>query len=214
MNITQMTTLSNSGDLVQDLLFFVNATSEQGSALYQKERIRIAAEWSLKHYSGDLIEIGAYIGETTVVLCELARKYHRKVIVVDPWAQGTQNCVSDEYEQFCQRTAQYGDVLHVIRASSVEEKTIETIKASKLAFAFIDGLHTVQACQSDYEAVKHCEGVICVDDLVPDQSLLNLFYNMADSSQRTHFAFHHRQFREGFLIPVISPLVSHVVEVD
>jgi Methyltransferase domain len=132
----------------------------------QRERISQVAELNIQRYEGDLIEIGAFKGETTKLLCEVARVHSRRVIVVDPWQTGTQDCDGGEFQTFLQNVAPYLDLLDVIRASSMDPKVISEIAKRTLAFAFVDGHHSYEACLSDIRAVRHTLGMIAVDDLI------------------------------------------------
>jgi hypothetical protein len=71
-------------------------------AVRQRDRLSWVAEWRARTYPGDFVEIGAYMGETTVRLAQVAQAYGRRVIVVDPWQVGTQNCEGHEYDIFPQ----------------------------------------------------------------------------------------------------------------
>ena len=170
-----------------------------GSA-QQIERISKLADWCAEKYEGDFIEIGSYIGETTKELTKLARKYHRRVIVVDPWETGTQNCKGWEYDKFIENTKPYRDVLDIIRDSSFNKKTVNMIKSRKLCFAFIDGLHTYPACLSDILTVNHTSGVIAVDDILSSNNLLLAFERGAYLTSR--IPMHHKLCREGYLSPL------------
>src|SRR6056300_611996 len=75
----------------------------------QRERLKKICELSLENTDGDILEIGAHIGLTTQIFCELAKKYNRKVIVVDPW-NGQQEGNQMVYEQFKKNTESYNDV--------------------------------------------------------------------------------------------------------
>ncbi len=135
----------------------------QGSA-YQKERIASVAECCVREHPGDIIEIGCYVGETTRYLCQVARRHGRRVIAVDPWEIGTQNCQGGEYEAFLKSVEEFRDIVDIVRLSSLSPDAIRQIRSRELAFAFVDGLHNYEACLSDIRTVSHCHGVIAVDD--------------------------------------------------
>ena len=132
----------------------------------QRDRIRAVAELSVQRHEGDLIEIGAYKGETTRHLCEVAQRYSRRVLVVDPWQTGTQDCDGGEFETFLQNVEPYLGLVDIIRASSVAPEVISEISNRKLAFSFVDGHHSYDACLSDICAVRNTLGMIAVDDLI------------------------------------------------
>jgi methyltransferase family protein len=135
-------------------------------ATKQRERISAVAELNIQRHEGDLIEIGAFKGDTTRHLCAVAQRYSRRVIVVDPWQTGTQDCDGGEFEAFLRNVEPYLDLVDIIRASSVDPKVIGEIATRKLAFAFVDGHHSYDACLSDIGMVRHTLGMIAVDDLI------------------------------------------------
>ena len=134
-------------------------------SLYQRERLYEMAEYSCQNYKGDLIEIGGYLGETTVILAKVAKKYNRKVIVVDPWEKGTQNCDGTQYDIFINNTKDYKEYIEIYRESSLTDELRNKIKKHNLCFSFVDGLHTFPAAYFDINTVNHTNGVICLDDI-------------------------------------------------
>jgi len=175
---------------------FKLATHMHGSN-QQRQRIALIAELCAQRYPGDLVEIGAYIGQTTVRLAEVARKYHRRVIAVDPWEPGTQNCEGWEYDAFLQNIEPYADIVDVVRASSLDKSTKALIAKRPLCFAFVDGLHTYDACLSDICTVAHA-GIIVVDDVLWSDELMRAFRHGAYKTRR--IPVHHPLCREGYLI--------------
>ena len=139
---------------------------------HHRERIRKTAEWAAKNYEGDIVEIGALRGEQTVHLCEVARKYNRKVIVVDPWnvdANGVEEPLNymsaNDYQIFLEVTKDYSDVLEVIRKPSSDKEVFDKIENRQLCFAWGDGCHTSKGLINDLTLVKHCGGVVGIDDI-------------------------------------------------
>lgn len=139
-----------------------------------RERIRRIAAFACEHYDGDLLEIGGYTGETTKLLASVAREYGRRVLVVDPWKAGTQNCCGREYPQFLKNTLPYADIVDVVRLESQHENAVSAIRGRALAFAFVDGLHTYEAAGSDVAACDHA-AIICMDDIRWNDGLRRLF---------------------------------------
>jgi len=160
-----------SKTLSEELLSLQCPSAYQHGGARQRERIRSVAELNVQKHQGDLIEIGAYKGETTRHLCEVARRHSRRVIVVDPWQTGTQDCDGEEFDTFLQNVEPYLDLLDIIRASSVDSEVISQLARRKLAFAFVDGHHSYEACLSDICAVRHTLGMIAVDDLIIDPQI-------------------------------------------
>lgn len=139
-----------------------------------RERIADIARFACEHFGGDLLEIGGYAGETTRLLAEIAREYGRRVLVVDPWEPGTQNCCGKEYPQFLRNTLAYADIIDVVRLPSQHENAFNAIRGRTLAFAFVDGLHTYDGAASDLFACDHA-AVICMDDIRWNDGLKRLF---------------------------------------
>ncbi|NIV30556.1 MAG: hypothetical protein GWN58_13960, partial [Anaerolineae bacterium] len=125
----------------------------------QRWRLGLVAELGVLNWPGDLIEIGAFVGGTTVRLAELAALYDRRVIVVDPWEDA-----ENYYKQFQFNIRRVSEHVDVWRMSSLDEQVRERLADRQLCFAFVDGLHTYEACAHDIATVAHAP-VIAVDDL-------------------------------------------------
>jgi len=139
---------------------------------FYRERAAKCAEWSAVNYEGDLIEIGAHHGKTTVLLAKIAKEHNRKLIVIDPWNGGVEAfdgnieyMHGDEYEIWCENTKDYSDVIELYRLPSQSPELPAILKEKQLCFAWVDGSHTTQALENDLELVQHCDGVIGVDDI-------------------------------------------------
>lgn len=120
----------------------------------------------LPSVEGDILEIGALTGTTTKVLCETAKKFNRQVFVVDPW-NGSEAGGEEQYNIFKERTRGY-DNLTVIRLDSNSPEAVEKIQQMKLAFGFVDGLHTFSYALKDLQSVEKAivrGGIICLDDI-------------------------------------------------
>ena len=121
----------------------------------------------LKH-PGNIVEIGAGLGETTKHLLKLAHKYDRKVIVIDPFEHGW-NEMAESYgkpyplEGFHQNVKEHKDrlVIHQINSLSCEAEIV--CENENIAFAFIDGLQYKGAVLNDLY-IAYGAYVICIDD--------------------------------------------------
>jgi predicted O-methyltransferase YrrM len=114
---------------------------------------------------GDILEIGALEGSTTVAFLEVAKKYKRKVYVIDPY-NGNQEGNDQIFETFKKRTKGY-DNLVFLKEPSQSDMAISLMENSKFAYSFIDGLHNYYALISDISASflsTSIGGVLCVDD--------------------------------------------------
>lgn len=134
-------------------------------ALENRPRLKRVAELCAKTWPGDLIEIGLGHGKTTIIFAEIARKYGRKVIGVDPFTVMGTGWGDDYYDTYMKITEPWRDFIDLIKLSSMSPEAMAAIKARDLCFAYVDGLHTYGACLSDILTVGHCKGIIAVDDL-------------------------------------------------
>lgn len=127
--------------------------------------VRIARE-AMLYAPGDIAEIGAMEGDSTVPFCEIAEQFGQHVLAVDPWTPKTQNCRGHEYDVFMDRTARWrvNGVLKVLRAPSRSAEAIRALAYMQWAFALVDGLHKYDAVLSDVLAVQRAR-VICLDDM-------------------------------------------------
>ena len=135
---------------------------EQGGMRMQ-ERLAWLASVCASLTDGDLVEIGAYEGLTTMQLVPIAKRFRRRVIAIDPW-DGVQVGGEIQYERFQENLHGYEDVLSIVRQRSQDATVVEMLKSIPLCFVFVDGLHSYEAVQSDLAAVGHCGGLVAVDD--------------------------------------------------
>ena len=148
-----------SAEVFDDILRIVGGTGLES-------RLIPVARYCAERFLGDLVEIGCQFGDTTVKLAGIARVYDKRVVAVDPWEKGTQNCrTGREYDEFLRKTHRFEDIVDVVRLSSFSPGAVEYVRGRDLCFAYVDGLHTYDACLSDIQATAHCAGVIAVDDV-------------------------------------------------
>ena len=166
----------------------------------QPERLMLIAGLCAGRFPGDLAEIGAQKGITTVRLLDVAREHDRRVIVVDPWTPGTQDCRGHEYAIFEQATAEYNDILDVVRLPSQDSQAIEELMAQPLSFSYVDGLHQHGPALCDIMAVRHTEGVIAVDDVRVFAGVRAAFEQAAVLLGRTPIYRPELGIREGYLV--------------
>lgn len=119
---------------------------------------------------GNILEVGAYTGESTQIYLKYAKTYNRHVIVVDPW-DGKQEGNSSVYNIFLQNVLNKVDIperLLIHRLCSDDPKIPQLLLQEKFAFVFLDGLHTYKAIKSDIALVLNKitkGGIICIDDI-------------------------------------------------
>jgi predicted O-methyltransferase YrrM len=170
-------------------------SAQSRGSTYLRERLTIVAERMARDQAGDLLEIGCLNGSTTVRLAQVARLHGRRVIAVDPWEPGTQNCTGAEYGQFLTAIAPYADIVDVVRKDSRDPDAIAYIKARPLCFAFVDGLHEYQACLSDIWACHHAH-LIVVDDITWNEGVRRAWNEGTSTRQRVELPPLH----EGYIL--------------
>ena len=163
----------------------------------QRKRLKEICELALNKHEGNILEIGAHIGLTTQIFCELARKYNRKMYVIDPW-NGQQQGGKEQYKQFVKNTEEYNDVLIVTRESSQLESSRNLIKETTFAFCFVDGLHTKEACRYDIESCITQKGIIAVDDTTWSPGLIDLIPEFSGKYNRENVI--NGKIRESYII--------------
>ena len=131
---------------------------------YLRERIATIAERCARDWEGDLVEIGCLNGSATVLLARVARLYNRRVIAIDPWQIGTQNCDGGEYEIFAKTIFEHRDIVDVLRLDSRDVQVKDYLAKRELCFGYVDGLHTYEAAKIDIANCSHAR-IVCVDDL-------------------------------------------------
>ena len=164
----------------------------------QRERLAGIADFCASRFSGDLVEIGACRGETTRLLGQVARKHGRRLVVIDPWVLGSQDCSSDEYETFLKNTEDIRDVLDVWRESSTDKGVVKRLSARQLCFSFVDGWHVLHACLSDIISSGHAKGVIAIDDTRYNHDLLFSVRRGAKKLNRPNI-LQHNWHRESYI---------------
>ena len=177
---------------------------ESGS--YQnRPRLKRVAEYCVQHWPGDLVEIGLLHGNTTKILAEVARQHGRRVIGIDPFEPPHPGASygKDYYQVFLRNIEPWCEIIDVIKLSSLDPKAIAAVKARALCFAYVDGLHTYDACFSDIKTVAHCRGIIAVDDIHVQygfaEQLLHAFHDGAVLLDRVPVDC--AISREGYLVP-------------
>ena len=125
----------------------------------------------IKNTDGNLIEIGGGHGENTVLFAEIADKYNRKVLVIDPFESGWDNMPSGyrgyTYKGFLKTVHKFKDRIYVFFHPSQDEECYTAIESIRpISFAYVDGLQYKSAVISDLNMMAHFNvPLIVVDDM-------------------------------------------------
>ena len=121
---------------------------------------------SLQKLPGDIIEIGAFMGGGTAKLAKFARKYGKKVYVIDTFEPGLDQTTSKSgvtacavYEAFLQGHS----MLEVYQKTTRDFENIVTIKEDSMKvrfdeeqrfiFGFVDGCHQSAYVENDFHTI-------------------------------------------------------------
>jgi predicted O-methyltransferase YrrM len=156
----------------------------QGS-IYQSERIFLIAQYCTQGWNGDLIQLGFQGREATKKLAELAKKSHRRLVIVPLAEAETKEGSSNWEETLFNDIEQYRDVVSIIQPGSLTEDTIESIQHQEFCFAFIDGFETYDTCLTAIKTVACCSGVIAVDNTSESQEISRAFLQGSELANRS-----------------------------
>lgn len=152
--------------------------ADEGLALHD------AAERAAK--IGDLLEIGTYCGKSTIYLAAAAATADRVVVTVDHHRGSEEQQPGWEYHDPALVDPRVGlmDTLpamrHTLHAAGVEDRVIAIVGRSPavarlwntpVGLVFIDGGHTDEHAQGDYEGWAHHVapgGLLVIHDVFPD----------------------------------------------
>ena len=133
------------------------------------ERIAMILPAILETLDGNVLEIGAGEGITTLPMLEIAKQFDRQVLVIDPWETATEKPAGYgqySYRNFIERTKGFTNMT-VCKHSSHDKLVSQYMsKVSPFAFAFVDGLQLEYAVLSDlFLCSSYQVDVRCVDDI-------------------------------------------------
>lgn len=134
------------------------------------ERFSFLLDRLLAFTPGNLIEVGAGAGMTTKILLEAAKKYDRKVLVIDPFEDGWKSIPSTygepyPFKKFLHNVKDY-DNLVLCKHESLSYQAVDAIRELlPCAFVFLDGLQFRDNVYNELNmmAMRNAS-VICVDD--------------------------------------------------
>lgn len=164
--------------------------------IQHSERVFAVAQYAIR-FPGDLCEIGCMIGTMTARLGAIAKAHDRRVIAIDPWQKGAQNCEGWEYEAFLDNTEVVKDAIEVIRATSQSREAARRVQPRALCFGFVDGSHEYPDCYSDIMLLAHAP-IVCVDDVLWNGVVRQAFAEAAGRLGKRIIA--HEMAKEGYLV--------------
>lgn len=151
-----------------------------------EEGLALCAAAGAVEVDGPLLEVGSYLGKSTLYLAAAARERGRVVVTVDHhrgseehqsgWAYHDPELVDpatgrvDTLPGF-RRTIALGGVEDVVVAVVARSEVLAGLWGTPLAFVFLDGSHTEASAQRDYEAWSpHLTvgGVLAIHDVISD----------------------------------------------
>ena len=150
---------------------------DEGTALYEAARAAIP---------GLIVEVGSYLGKSTLYLAAAARERGGQVLTVDHhrgseehqpgWEYHDPALVDDEVGLIdtlpgFRRTIARAGAEDVVVAVVARGETLAALWSGPLAFVFLDGSHTDESAQRDYDGwTPHVAdgGVLAIHDVFPD----------------------------------------------
>lgn len=164
----------------QQYTFVVDALRRAGSGRVgngphgRRERFAASVGRIARELKGNIVEIGAGVGDSTLLFTSEAEAIGNKVLVIDPWPEifdGRNNVYT--YQQFCRVTGHPDNpCLVVCRSSSGDTAAMYAVaEIMPIAFGFADGLQeTKEDVLKDLLLLASCDtDVICVDDMHKQQ---------------------------------------------
>lgn len=142
-------------------------TSPEGRMVRFKELF----DYLLLSHTGNLCEVGAGAGLTTRIMLDAAKRYNRRVLVIDPF-EDEWNTMPDGYGKpypfsvFADNTVGYRDQLVLCRHNSMSSYATDALRSfTPIAFVFLDGLQYFENVLQELNMMASLGAeIICVDD--------------------------------------------------
>ena len=190
--------------ILEDLMSSNPITNMEGH-IY---RISIVADYVINQKKGNLLEIGAGYGNTTLQLLKLSKKYNTKTIVIDPfesgWSYMSKGYGGYPFDIFKETIVDYQEYCIIHKENSQDPNIlniIETIDTKNICFAFVDGAQSQQEVLFDLNNMKKLNiDVIAVDDMNRGVDVSAAVYEfISDGSYKLIFL---KGMREAYLIKI------------
>ncbi len=134
--------------------------------VYQRERIALLAARCCEQSDGDIIEIGCYLGGTTAVLVDVARRYNRKVVCFDDFATLADYGHDNPRANFVARLPGWSDVVEFHEQDAHTDESRKLIQSRRYALAFSDDGHSTQDHIIELMTLLPVvDGLVVVDDV-------------------------------------------------
>jgi len=119
--------------------------------------------------SGNIIEIGAGVGESTKIFLKVSQHFNRKTLCIDPFCDikyGGNDYIY-RLEEFTENTYLYKEYLTLCKDYSHTKNALEHINNfGEIAFAFVDGDQSFTGVLTDLYNMSNARAkVICIDDM-------------------------------------------------
>lgn len=96
-----------------------------------------------------IVEVGSYLGASTVLLAAAARQRHGRVFCIDTWRNETMpEGARDTFAEFMRNVARHIDVIRPLRKRS--DQLMPGELPDRLEFVFLDGDHSYEAVIREY----------------------------------------------------------------
>jgi len=152
---------------IKPVITFISYQDAAESPEARTNRFNLLMPYILEKYDGNLLEIGAGVGDSTKIFLKHGEKYNRQVVVIDPWetlAGQPHGYGSYSYEEFLHNVKGFENLIICKEPST--GKVGSTLKYNQpFAFAFVDGLqHEADVLHDLYLCSDNNTQVIAVDD--------------------------------------------------
>lgn len=132
----------------------------------QRQRIEAIVAEFIPLRSGDLLEIGCYLGATSLRLARLAQEHGRRFLAIDSWSPTSTYDLEDAFKVFTKSMAPYAGVVDVLRQDAHGAEARAAIAARRFAFVFLDNGHAYEDVKAELDAVlPMTDGLVAVDDM-------------------------------------------------
>lgn len=167
---------------------------------YFRDRMELLARRCCEKFTGDIIEIGVYSGDTSLRLVKLAKEFNRKFIAIDIWAGDPYYKLWVAEEEFMKKMEPYKDIVEIWKVDAHSPETVQKIMNRKYCFALSDDGHKYEYHLTELNALLPVtNGIIVADDVYYEPDVKNA---MRDSVAKNPgwITLFGKGLREGYII--------------